>query len=72
MTVAASAVTYPDPVGFDVTVMEMAPANGFARASAIGEPQPVTGSHPVPAEYPFEPVVMSWNSLEYEPLLAIW
>jgi len=35
-----------------------------ARLLATGVPQPVTGSHPTPAEYPLEPEVTSWNNVE--------
>ena len=37
-------------------------ATRFAR---LGEPQPVTSSHPVPAGLPAEPVVTSWKSEPY-------
>src|SRR5579859_7965191 len=44
-----------------------------AMLATSGVPHPVTASQPGPAEYwPFEPVVMSWNTLEYSEELPSW
>jgi hypothetical protein len=53
------------PVGnVDGVVLNMTcPAANSAcpKLFAIGEPHPVTGSQPVPAEYPLDPEVISWK-----------
>jgi hypothetical protein len=41
------------------TVLNITEEKVNARLLAIGEPQPVTGSQPVPAAYPLFPVVTS-------------
>ena len=70
MNVPPQAVIEPGvtPAGNeDGTVSNVTDAEAKARArlSAIGEPHPVTGSQPIPAEYPlFVPEVTSWKSEE--------
>ena len=51
--------------GGDVAVAASAPPDpvqSAARLARLGEPQPVTSSHPVPAGWPLLPLVTSWKS----------
>ena len=66
-TASAPGVLLGDGVVFgrDVAVatgMPPAPVQSAARLARLGEPQPVTSSHPVPVGWPLLPLVTSWKS----------
>ena len=66
-TASAPGVLLGDGVVFgrDVAVATgtpPAPVQSAARLARLGEPQPVTSSHPVPAGWPLLPLVTSWKS----------
>jgi len=66
-TASAPGVLLGDGVVFgrDVAVVTgtpPAPVQSAARLARLGEPQPVTSSHPAPAGWPLLPLVTSWKS----------